>query len=320
MESTNSQEIRDVIIIGSGPAGLTAAIYAARAQLRPLVFEGAGGAPGVANLPGGQLMTTTEIENFPGFENGIEGPELMQTMRRQAARFGAQYLTADVTKVDFSQRPFNVWAEDKQYQAKAVVIATGARSIMLGLEAEARLLGRGLSTCATCDGFFFTGQKVAVVGGGDSAMEEALFLTKFATEVTVLVRRDQLRASKIMQERAKANLKIKFLWNIGVLALNGETKLESLKLHDNKTKQDFSFEVDGLFYAIGHSPNTIIFKDQLAMDHLGYLEVNRGSYSSVEGVFVAGDVHDHHYRQAITAAGSGCMAAIDAERWLGSNE
>jgi thioredoxin reductase (NADPH) len=313
-------EVNNVIIIGSGPAGLTAAIYAARATLKPLVIEGAGGMPGYANLPGGQLMTTTEVENFPGFEEGIEGPELMTIMRKQAARFGTEYLTEDVTRVDFSAKPFKVWTGETLHEAKAVIVATGAKSIMLGLPREHDMLGKGLSTCATCDGFFFTGQKVAVVGGGDSAMEESLFLTKFATEVNVIVRKDELKASKIMQERAKAHPKINFLWNTEVKELVGDPQLTALKLHNNKTKADSTFEVGGLFYAIGHSPSTELFKDQLEMDHLGYLAVKQGSYSSVEGVFVAGDVHDHHYRQAVTAAGSGCMAAIDTERWLAKQE
>jgi thioredoxin reductase (NADPH) len=313
-------EVRNLIIIGSGPAGLTAAIYAARATLKPLVIEGAGGTPGYANLPGGQLMTTTEVENFPGFENGIEGPELMGIIKKQAARFGTEYLTADVTKVDFSSHPFKVWTGDELHEAKTVIVATGANSIMLGVEGEQKFLSKGLSTCATCDGFFFTGQKIAVVGGGDSAMEESLFLTKFASEVHLLVRREELRASKIMQDRVKANPKITIHWNTEVAGFEGETMLSGVRVRDTKTQQETLVDYTGLFVAIGHAPNTKLFKDQLEMDHLGYLSVKRGSYSSVEGVFVAGDVHDSHYRQAVTAAGSGCMAAIDVERWLGAKE
>lgn len=308
-------DVRDVIIIGSGPAGLTAAIYTARASLAPLVIEGEISSTG--DQPGGQLMLTTEVENFPGFEHGIQGPDLMTTMRAQAARFGAEYITEKVTKVDFSQRPFGVWVGDQEYRAKAVIVSTGARSLMLGLDAEQRLIGHGLSTCATCDGFFFRGKEIAVVGGGDSAMEEAIFLTKFASKVTVIHRRDHLRASKIMQERALANEKIEFRWNSQVVDLIGENALEAAVVEDTVTGERATLPFAGLFVAIGHAPNTDLFKGQLELDGNGYLQTVPGrSLTNVEGIFGCGDVQDHTYRQAITAAGSGCMAAIDAERWL----
>jgi thioredoxin reductase (NADPH) len=313
---TKESKNYDLIIIGSGPAGLTAAIYAARANLKPLVIEGGGSFPN-GNLPGGQLMLTTEVENYPGFPEGIDGPELMGNFRRQAERFGTQFVTDEVTKADLKADPKQVWVAEEVYSAKAVIVATGASSIMLGLPAEERLLSRGVSTCATCDGFFFTDQEIAVVGGGDSALEEALFLTKFATKVTMLVRRDQLRGSKIMQDRAKANEKISFLWNTEVVDLIGESKLEGVKLKDTKTGKETTMPFTGLFIAIGHKPNTDVFGDQLERDQVGYLvRENGSSRTNIEGVFAAGDVHDHVYRQAITAAGAGCMAAIDAERWL----
>jgi thioredoxin reductase (NADPH) len=305
---------RQVIIIGSGPAGLTAAVYAARANLAPLVIEGEVSSTG--DQPGGQLMTTTEVENFPGFPEGIMGPDLMVRFRDQATRFGAECHTAKVTRVDLSQSPFGVWVGDEEHRAESVIVATGAQAVMLGLEAESRLLGHGLSTCATCDGFFFRGHEIGVVGGGDSAMEEALFLTKFASKVTIIHRRDTLRASKIMQERAMANDKIEFLWDTVVTDLEGDTKLAGAQVVNVKTRASSTLPLSGLFVAIGHTPNTDLFKGQLDMDDGGYLLTHDGSRTSVEGVFACGDVQDHVYKQAITAAGSGCMAAIDAERWL----
>lgn len=313
--------VRDVIIIGSGPAGLTAAIYTARGNLRPLVIEGE--ISSTSDQPGGQLMLTDDVENFPGFEHGIKGPELMTTMRAQAARFGAEYLTAKVTRVDFSVRPFRIWSgegeEEIAHLARSVIVSTGARSLMLGLDAEARLLGHGLSTCATCDGFFFRGQEIAVVGGGDSAIEEATFLTKFATKVTLIHRRDAFRASKIMQERAFKNEKIQIRWNTRVVDLEGDDRLEGALLEDTVTGERTRLAVTGLFVAIGHAPNTGLFKEVLDMDEQGYLITGPGTRTNVEGVFACGDVQDHTYRQAITAAGSGCMAALDAERWLEAN-
>ncbi len=308
-------DVRDVIIIGSGPAGLTAAIYTARANLAPLVIEGEISSTG--DQPGGQLMLTTEVENFPGFEHGIQGPELMTTMRAQAERFGAEYITDKVTRVDLSSRPFGVWVGEREFRGQSVIVSTGAKSLMLGLEAEHRLIGHGLSTCATCDGFFFRGKEIAVVGGGDSAMEEAMFLTKFASKVTVIHRRDHLRASKIMQDRALANEKIEFRWNSQVIDLIGEHSLEAVLVQDTVTGEQATLPMTGLFVAIGHVPNTDLFKGQLDLDENGYLQTVPGrSLTNVEGVFGCGDVQDHTYRQAITAAGSGCMAAIDAERWL----
>ncbi len=306
-----------VIIIGSGPAGLTAAIYSARANLAPLVIEGEPSS--TSDQPGGQLMLTTEVENFPGFPDGIMGPELMIRCREQAARFGAEFLTAKVTAVDFSERPFTVWVRDQQHTADAIIVSTGAQSLMLGLEAEHRLLGHGLSTCATCDGFFFRGQEIAVVGGGDSAVEEATFLTKFASKVVMLVRRDELRASKIMQERARSNPKIELRWNSVVDDLVGTEKLEGAVVRNVVTGEVDTLPVTGLFVAIGHRPNTDLFKGVLDMGDNGYLITRPGSsYTNIDGVFACGDVQDHTYRQAITAAGSGCMAAIDCERWLES--
>ncbi len=309
---------RNVIIIGSGPAGLTAAIYAARANLAPFVIEGEISSTG--DQPGGQLMLTTEVENFPGFEHGIQGPELMSTMRAQAARFGAEFETAKVTRVDFSERPYRVWVGADEHQAHAIIVSTGARSLMLNIEAESRLLGHGLSTCATCDGFFFRGQEIAVVGGGDSAMEEAIFLTKFASKVTIIHRRDSLRASKIMQERALKNDKISFAWNCQVVDLDGEGKLEAAILEDTVTGARSTLPVSGLFVAIGHVPNTDLFAGVLDMDDQGYLLTEgKSSRTNIDGIFACGDVQDHTYRQAITAAGSGCTAAIDTERWLEAN-
>jgi thioredoxin reductase (NADPH) len=309
-------DVRDVIIIGSGPAGLTAAIYTARANLAPLLIEGEPSS--TSDQPGGQLMLTTEVENFPGFPDGIMGPELMADMRAQAVRFGTEVLTEKVTEVDFSSRPFRVSVRDTDYLANAVIVSTGAQSLMLGLEAERRLIGHGLSTCATCDGFFFRGHEIAVVGGGDSAIEEAIFLTKFADKVTIIHRRDELRASKIMQERAFANPKIEFRWNAQVTDIFGDTAVTGVELRDTLDGTVSTLDVSGVFVAIGHRPNTDLFVGKLAMDPVtGYLVTQPdSSYTDVEGVFACGDVQDHVYRQAITAAGSGCMAAIDAERWL----
>lgn len=309
-------DVRDVIIIGSGPAGLTAAIYTARANLRPLVLEGEPSS--TTDQPGGQLMLTTDVENYPGFVDGVQGPELMAQFRAQAARFGAELLTVKATRVDFSSRPFGVWVHDEEYRAHSVIVSTGAQSKMLGLEAERRLMGRGLSTCATCDGFFFKDQPIVVVGGGDSAMEEAIFLTRFADKVTIIHRRDTLRASKIMQERAMKNDKIDFLWNSVPIDLLGDQHLEGVRVRNIKTGEESTVEAGGAFVAIGHVPNTAIFKGQLPMDEAGYLLTHDGAKTDVEGVFACGDVQDRVYRQAVTAAGSGCMAAIDAERWLES--
>jgi thioredoxin reductase (NADPH) len=312
-------EARQVIIVGSGPAGLTAAIYAARAQLTPLVIEGEPSS--TSDQPGGQLMLTTEVENFPGFVNGIMGPELMQTFREQAARFGAEYVTAKVSRVDLSSRPFGLWTDDPEaaepaYTAQALIVATGARSLMLNLPNEERLIGYGVSTCATCDGFFFRERDIAVVGGGDSALEEALFLTRFAQTVTIVHRRGELRASKVMQQRAFANPKINFRWNTVVTDVIGDSTVQSLVLRDTDTDEKSNLEVAGLFVAIGHEPNTSLFKGQLELEENGYIRTFGGTQTNVDGVFACGDVQDHEYRQAITAAGSGCMAAIDVERWL----
>lgn len=313
---------RETVIIGSGPAGLTAAIYAARANLAPLVIEGEPSSN--SDQPGGQLMLTTEVENFPGFPEGVMGPQLMGDMRAQAARFGAEIVTAKVSRVDFAERPFRVWigdpdAAEPTHTADAVIVSTGARSVMLGLEAEQRLIGHGLSTCATCDGFFFRDQEIAVVGGGDSALEEAGFLTKFASKVTLIHRRDELRASKIMQQRAIDNPRIEFAWNSTVDDVLGESKVEGLALRDTVTDEKRVLPVTGVFIAIGHRPNTDLFSGILDMDEAGYLVTGADrSTTNVDGVFACGDVQDHTYRQAITAAASGCMAAIDAERWLES--
>ncbi len=307
---------RQLIIIGSGPAGLTAGIYAGRANLRPLLIEGEPTGPG--DQPGGQLMNTTEIENFPGVE-GLQGPELMGKMRDQAAKFGAEIITKRVTKVDFSTRPFWVWVGDDEYRAETVVVSTGAKPLTLGLDDEWRLMGRGVSTCATCDGFFFRGKDIAVVGGGDAAMEEAIFLTNFASSVTVLHRRDKLRASQVMQGRAMSNPKIKFRWNTQVTGLEGEDRLSALQLKDTVTGESSRLELSGLFIAIGHKPNSELFEGQLELDPAGYI-VTRGVATSMPGIFACGDVQDARYRQAITSAGTGCMAALDAQKFLEDHE
>ena len=314
----------EVVIIGSGPAGLTAAIYTARANLAPLVIEGEPSS--TSDQPGGQLMLTTDVENYPGFPDGVMGPQLMADMRSQATRFGADLVTLKVSKVDLSASPFAIWTGDPAaalptYTADSVIVSTGARSVMLGLEAEQRLIGHGLSTCATCDGFFFRDQEIAVVGGGDSALEEAGFLTKFASKVTIVHRRDALRASKIMQHRAFENPRIEFAWNTAVVDVVGDTKVEALALRDTITGEERDLPVTGVFIAIGHSPSTDLFVGQLDMDDAGYLVTGSDrSTTNIEGVFACGDVQDHIYRQAVTAAGSGCMAAIDAERWLESRD
>ena len=304
-----------VLIIGSGPAGLTAAIYTARAGLSPLVIEGEPSS--TSDQPGGQLMLTTEVENFPGFPEGIMGPELMMRCREQATRFGAAFLTEKVTKVDFSSQPLRAWVRDTEYTADSVIVSTGAQSLMLGLPEEQRLIGHGLSTCATCDGFFFRGQEIAVVGGGDSALEEAQFLTRFASKVHMIVRRDAFRGSKIMQQRAFNNDKISIIWNSSVTRIHGEDKVSGVQLTDTVTGEISELPVTGVFIAIGHRPNTDLFKGVLTMEDSGYLATTPGStYTNIPGVFACGDVQDHIYRQAITAAGSGCMAELDCERWL----
>jgi thioredoxin reductase (NADPH) len=297
-----------VVIVGSGPAGLTAAIYAARANLAPIVIGG--------YAPGGQLMITSDVENFPGFPEGVQGPELMQKFREQAERFGTRFVDQDIDRVDFSRRPFRLWAEGVEYTAESVIVATGASALWLGLDNETRLRGRGVSACATCDGFFFRGKRVAVVGGGDTALEEATFLTRFASEVVMLHRRDRFRGSKIMQQRALENPKIKVVWNTQVADVLGEDKVEGLRLRDVDTGAENDEPMEGLFIAIGYKPNTDAFRDWLEVDDKGYLVVTDETHTRVDGVFVAGDVHDHRYRQAVTAAADGCKAAIDAERWL----
>jgi len=297
-----------LIIIGSGPAGLTAAIYAARANLAPLVFAG--------YQYGGQLMLTTEVENYPGFPNGIMGPELMEQFRAQAERFGATIENVDVTKVDFAQRPFRVWTDEREHQAESVIVATGASARWLGVPGEERLRGQGVSSCATCDGAFFRDRRIAVIGGGDSAMEEALFLTRFGSQVTIVHRRDSVRASKIMADRAQHHPKIEFIWNAVVEEVKGELKVEALSLRDVVTGKRFDLPVDAMFVAIGHDPNTEIVRGQLDLDELGYLASEDGVHTKIPGVFVAGDVYDHRYRQAIAAAGMGCKASMEAEKYL----
>jgi len=317
-----SEDTRKLVIIGSGPAGLTAAIYGARADLRPLVIEGEPSS--TSDQPGGQLMITTDVENYPGFPGGVMGPQLMADMRAQAERFGADLITRKVSRVNLSDNPFGIWVgapdtDEPTYTADALIISTGARSLMLGLEAEERLIGHGLSTCATCDGFFFRDQEIAVVGGGDSALEEATFLTKFASKVTIVHRRDQLRASKIMQQRAFTNPKIEFAWNTEITQILGDDRVGGVILRDTTNGNKRELPVTGLFIAIGHLPNTGLFDGQLDMDDQGYVVTGADrSTTSVEGVFACGDAQDRRYRQAVTAAGSGCMAAIDAERWLES--
>lgn len=316
-----SKENNKVIIIGSGPAGLTAALYVSRANLFPIVFAGV--------IWGGQLMLTTEVENYPGFTDGILGPELMNIFRKQAERFGAEILNDDVTRVDFSKRPFGIITGEKEYRSESVIVATGAEAVWLGLENEQRLIGKGVSSCAPCDAFFFKEKKVVVIGGGDSAMEEALTLTKFASEVTIVHRREEFRASKIMLDRAKKNPKISFLINAVVTDVLGKEKVEGVKIKNSDTGSEKELRIDGMFMAIGHKPLTDIFKGQLELDEKGYVvkkpllgegNAKYNMMTSVEGVFVAGDVHDHIYRQAVTAAAFGCMAALEAEKWLEAQE
>src|SRR4249919_1317564 len=297
-----------VVIIGSGPAGLTAAIYAARANLEPVVLAG--------SAPGGQLMLTSDGENFPGFEEASQGPDLMAAMRAQAERFGTRLIDVDIDRVDFSERPFRIWARGVEYRAQAVIVATGASALWLGLDSETRLRGRGVSACATCDGFFFRDREIAVVGGGDTAFEEATFLTRFATKVHLFHRRDTFKASKIMVDRAKAHPKIEIHTNTAVEEVLGQTKVDGLKLRDTVTDAVTTMPIEGLFIAIGYRPNTDAFRDWLDVDEGGYLVVDDETHSKIDGVFIAGDVHDHRYRQAVTAAADGCKAAIDAERWL----
>jgi thioredoxin reductase (NADPH) len=297
-----------VVIVGSGPAGLTAAIYAARANLEPVVLAG--------SAPGGQLMLTSDVENYPGFVEPIQGPDLMAAMRGQAERVGARLIDVDIDRVDFSSRPFRIWARGTEYRAQAVIVATGASALWLGLDSETRLRGRGVSACATCDGFFFRDREIAVVGGGDTAFEEATYLTRFATKVHLLHRRDTFRASRIMIDRARAHPKIEIHPNTAVEEVLGDAKVEALRLEDTTTGEQRTMPIDGLFIAIGYKPNTDAFREWLEVDAAGYLIVHDETGSKIDGVFIAGDVHDHRYRQAVTAAGDGCKAAIDAERWL----
>jgi len=315
---SKNAELKDrykVVIMGSGPAGLTAALYSARADLEPVVFEGL--------EAGGQLTLTTDVENFPGFPNGVLGPELMDSMKQQAERFGAHCLFGEITKVDFSKRPFVITSSEKEILADTFIISSGASAKMLGLDSERELLGYGVSTCATCDGFFYKDKEIVVIGGGDTAMEEVIFLTKFGSKVTLVHRRDELRASKIMQDRAFANEKIDFVWDTEVEEVLGskETGVNAVKVKNVKTGEISEISCEGFFVAIGHTPNTSLFKGQLDMDENGYLvTINGSTQTNIPGVFAAGDVQDHQYRQAITAAGTGCMAAIDAERFLNENE
>lgn len=304
----NSNEHFDIIIIGSGPAGYTASIYSSRAKLKTLIITG--------SLPGGQLMTTSEVENYPGFPNGIFGPELMINMKQQSERFGTIMVTDEVTKVDFKIKPFKVYTESSLYTAESVLISTGATPRKLGIEPEQIFAGRGISYCATCDGPFFKDQHIIVVGGGDTALEEANFLTKFGKSVKIIHRREHLRASKILQERAFENPKIEFIWNSSVININGDNKISSIIIKNHKTGEEKKLNAGGLFVAIGHEPNTSIFKGQVDMDDRGYIIVKNYTKTNIDGVFASGDVHDYRYRQAITAAGFGCMAALDIEKWL----
>ena len=309
-----ADEINKVVILGSGPAGLTAALYAARANLSPLLIEG--------NEPGGQLTITTEVENYPGFEHGIQGPEMMDVFRRQVTRFGTRFMTGAVTEARLGKRPFELVVDGKLVKAEAVIISTGASAKLLGIESEKRLMGYGVSACATCDGAFFKEKEAIVVGGGDTALEEANFLTRFVTKATIVHRRNALRASKIMQDRVRRNPKIGFIWDSVIDEIFGDPKngVSGVRLKNLKTGAAADHKIDAVFVAIGHQPNTALFKGQLAMDEVGYLKVKSGStYTTIDGVFAAGDVADSVYRQAVTAAGTGCMAAIDAERWLEAN-
>lgn len=309
IKSSHDEEIENVVIVGSGPAGLTAAVYSSRALLRPLLFEG--------DVPGGQLTTTTDVENYPGFPDGITGPELIEVCKKQAERFGTRILSTHITKVDLSERPFRLWAGPKMYRSRSIIISTGATAKYLGLESEKKFFGKGVSACATCDGAFFKGVDVAVVGGGDTAMEESLFLTRFAKKVIVLHRRDAFRASKIMAQKVIHHPKIEVMWNSEVIDVLGGQLVESLKVRSTINQEISELKVEGLFVAIGHKPNSDVFKGLLEMNALGYIMTKpHSTKTSVEGVFAAGDVQDHVYRQAVTAAGTGCMAAIDAERWL----
>jgi thioredoxin reductase (NADPH) len=309
-ESNSSQrpDTYEVVIIGSGPAGYTAGIYTSRAKLNTLLISG--------SLPGGQLMTTSEVENYPGFPNGIFGPELMMNMRQQAERFGAKLLDDEVVEVDFKRRPFGIRTQGQEFRSEAVIICTGASPRKLGLKAEQEFAGKGISYCATCDGPFFKGEDIAVVGGGDTAIEEATFLTKFGKSVKIIHRKDSLRASKILQEKAFENPKIDFVWDHVVSDISGNRKISSISVRNLRTGEERKISVGGLFVAIGHEPNTSIFRGQLQLDDKGYIALTKNTKTSVEGVFAAGDVHDYRYRQAITAGGFGCMAALDVEKWL----
>ena len=307
-ESTEVKNLYDVIIIGSGPAGFTAGVYTSRAKLKTLIISG--------SLPGGQLMTTSEVENYPGFPNGIFGPELMMNMRQQAERFGTTVIDDEVLKVNFKNHPFLISTHSESFEGRAILLCTGASPRKLGINGEQEFGGRGVSYCATCDGPFFRGEEIAVIGGGDTAIEEATFLTKFGKSVKIIHRRDFLRASKILQEKAFENSKIQFIWNHVVTGISGNKKIESIDIKDLTTGKTSNVSVGGLFVAIGHEPNTSIFKDQLELDDKGYVVLKENTRTSVEGVFAAGDVHDYRYRQAVTAAGFGCMAALDVEKWL----
>ncbi|HMG38700.1 MAG TPA: thioredoxin-disulfide reductase [Nitrososphaeraceae archaeon] len=311
-EPTYAKNFYDVIIIGSGPAGFTAGIYTSRAKLKTLIISG--------SLPGGQLMTTSEVENYPGFPNGIFGPELMMNMRQQAERFATTIIDDEVLRVDFKKRPFLISTHSETYEGRAILLCTGASPRKLGVDGEQEFGGRGVSYCATCDGPFFKGEEIAVIGGGDTAIEEATFLTKFGKSVKIIHRRDFLRASKILQEKAFENSKIQFVWNHVVTRINGNKKIESIDVKNLTTGKTQNLSVGGLFVAIGHEPNTSIFKDQLELDDKGYVVLKENTRTSVEGVFAAGDVHDYRYRQAVTAAGFGCMAALDVEKWLSENK